>query len=71
MPVQWLKAKYRKPKPVGKYKSSLTGDSTKRRPNKHKMSDKRKLEIKAEQPLVTMVLLPSGKRRFVREKRND
>lgn len=64
------KYKYRQPKSSGKYKSS-TNDSTRRRANKRKVSDKLKLEILASQPRVTLVLLPSGKRRFVREDRTN
>jgi hypothetical protein len=62
------KSKYTQSKTRGKYKSS-SNDSTRRRAGRHKVSDKRKLEILASQPKVTLVLLPSGKRRFVREAR--
>ena len=62
------KSKYTQPKSTGKYKPSHN-DSTRRRATKRKVSDKRKLEILASQPRVTLVLLPTGKRRFVREAR--
>lgn len=61
------KTKYTQPKTRGKYKPSHN-DSTRRRP-RHKISDRAKLEQQETQPNVTLVLLPSGKRRFVRESR--
>lgn len=64
------KRKYTRNKSVGGNKPS-SNDSTRRRAGKHKVSDKRKLEIQASQPRVTMVLLPNGKRRFVHEPRTS
>jgi len=61
------KAKYRQPKSTGKYKPAHN-DSVRRR-RRVKVSDRHKLEILASQPKVTLVLLPTGKRRFVREVR--
>jgi len=68
MPVQWIKSKYTQPKTRGKYKSS-SNDSGTRGKNKRKVGDRERAEIQARQPSVTLVLTPSGKRRFVREHR--
>jgi hypothetical protein len=57
------KSKYTEPKTRGKYKPSHN-DSQRRR-QKHKASDRRKLEIQATQPRRVRVLLPSGKTRMV------
>jgi hypothetical protein len=66
--TSWLKAKYTQSKTRGKYKSS-SNDSGSRGKNRRKVNDKERAEIHARQPSVTLVLLPSGKRRFVREPR--
>jgi hypothetical protein len=59
------KRKYTMDKTVGKHKPSKN-DSTRRR--RHvPVSDRRKLEIKASQPKMVRVLLPSGKARMIRE----
>lgn len=60
------KRKYTMSKTVGKHKPSKN-DSTRRRQRHAPVSDKRKLEIRASQPRMVRVLLPSGKVRMVRE----
>lgn len=63
----WLKAKHADAKPTGKYKSKHN-DGTKRRARpRRKATDKERAAIHATQPLVTLELLPNGKRRFTRE----
>lgn len=65
----WLKAKHASDKPAGRYKSKHN-DGTKRRVKpKRKATDKERAAMSATQPLVTLVLLPSGKRRFTKELR--
>lgn len=68
MPVQWIKSKYTQPKTRGKYKSS-SNDSGARGKNRSKVNDRERAVIQARQPIVTLLLLPSGKRRFVRQER--
>jgi len=63
----WVKKKYVTGKQNSRYKSKHN-DGTRRR-LKRKVGDAAKLRIRASQPLVTLVLLPTGKRRFVREER--
>lgn len=63
----WLKSKHASDKPVGKYKSKHNDGAKRRTRPKRKATDKERAAIHATQPLVTLVLLPSGKRRFVRE----
>lgn len=66
-----LRAKYRRGGSTGGYKSKHN-DGTKRRATpRRKVSDKLKQEIRATQPLVTLALLPSGKRRFERRPAGD
>jgi hypothetical protein len=62
------KRKHTMPKTVGKHKAT-SGDSTRRRPNKRKLSDRAKLEQQARQPRRVRVLLPSGKTRMITEPR--
>lgn len=63
----WVKAKYLRGKQNGKYKSKHN-DGTRRGAARRKITNERvKAEIRASQPLVTMVLLPNGKVRFVRD----
>lgn len=66
MPETWLKAKYSRGKSTGRYRSNHNqqGDRSKRR---RRASDAERAAQQASQPRVTLVLLPSGKRRFVRE----
>lgn len=70
MSVSWLKAKYTRPKTAGRYRSSSNQAGT-RGKTYRKATDRERAEIQARQPRVTLVLLPSGKRRFVREPRVD
>jgi hypothetical protein len=63
--VEWLKAKYRQQKHVGRYRSSHNDQGTR---SKHyrKASDAVRADQAARRPDVVLELLPSGKRRFVR-----
>jgi hypothetical protein len=62
-----LKGKYKINRPGSNYKSKHN-DGTRRRTQRRKITnDKLKAQILASQPRVTMMLLPSGKIRFVRE----
>lgn len=65
MAVTWVKHKYTRSKTSGRYRSS-SNDSGTRGKTYRKASDKERAEIQARQPDVTLVLLPSGKRKFVR-----
>lgn len=69
MPVTWLKAKYKMNKRTGPYKSRHN-DGAKRRV-KRPISEKERAQIRASQPLVTLHILPNGKRRFVKETRSE
>ena len=64
-----LKRKYTKvgKGQVGYRPSGGGGDSTKRRPNYKKCSDKQKMEIRALQPKMIMVMDARGKTKMVRE----
>jgi hypothetical protein len=66
MTVQWVKAKYLRPKTGGRYRSSSNDSGTKGK-TRRKASDAERAAMRATQPRVTLVLLPSGKRRFVHE----
>lgn len=61
--VQWLKFKYTRGKLVG-YKSKHNDGS--RRKLKNKVSDKRKVEIKASQPTMLKLYGVTGKSKMVR-----
>lgn len=65
MPQTWLKGKYRQPRSTGRYRSSHNqqGDRSKRR---RRATDLERADQRARQPQVTLEVLPSGKRRFVR-----
>lgn len=64
----WIKAKYTSNKHGSRYKSKHN-DGTRRGAVRRKITNDRiKAQIRDSQPLVTMVLLPNGKVRFVREK---
>lgn len=65
MSVTWLKAKYARDKTTGRYRSSHNqqGDRSKRR---QRATDLERADQRARQPQVTLEVLPSGKRRFVR-----
>lgn len=65
MAVSWLKAKYVRDKTTGRYRSSHNqqGDRSKRR---RRASDAERAAQLTTRPNVTLVLLPSGKRRFIR-----
>jgi hypothetical protein len=65
MPVQWVKAKYTRDKTVGRYRSSHNDQGT-RSKNYRKASDAVRADQLARRPAVTLVVLPSGRRRFVR-----
>jgi hypothetical protein len=67
MPRTWLKAKYRTIKTKGRYRSSSndSGGKTRRVVLGHYLHARPK-DVPIV-PEVTLVLLPSGKRRFVRE----
>lgn len=65
MAVTWVKHKYTRTKTAGRYRSS-SNDSGTRGKTYRKVSDQERAAIRARQPEVTLVLLPSGKRRFVR-----
>lgn len=65
-----LKGKYRAQRSTGRYKSKHNDGTRRRATSRTKVNDKRKVEILASQPLVTLWVLPSGKRRFVREERS-
>lgn len=62
----WIKEKYTQRKTKGKYKSKHNSGKRSEVPRR-KATDKERAEMKARQPTVTMVVQPSGKRRFVRE----
>lgn len=62
----WLKAKHADAKPTGKYKSKHNDGAKKRATPRRKATDKERAAIHASQPLVTLELLPNGKRRFTR-----
>jgi hypothetical protein len=70
MTVQWVKAKYLRPKTGGRYRSSSNDSGTKGK-TRRKATDAQRAAMRATQPLVTLVLLPSGKRRFVHETREN
>lgn len=57
------KRKHREPKTAGRYRSSANQSGKK---NRRKASPAERQEMQARQPHVTLVILPSGKRRFVR-----
>jgi hypothetical protein len=63
--VTWLKAKYRRHRSTGRYRSSHN-DSGTRNKTRRKASDAERAEMRARQPEVVLELLPSGRRRFVR-----
>lgn len=62
----WLKHKYAVQKRTGGYRSGHN-DGVRRGTQRRKLNDKAKLQVSATQPRVTLLLLPNGKRRFVRE----
>lgn len=65
-----LKQKYAQPKSVGGNKSKHN-DGTKRRARpKRKATDRERAVIQATQPLVTLVVLQSGKKKFIHEWRS-
>lgn len=64
----WLKRKYRAYKPTGKYQSKHN-DGKRRAASRRKLPEKERVRVQAAQPLVTLVLLPSGKKTFTREER--
>lgn len=66
MSVTWIKHKYTQTRTAGRYRSSSNDSGTKGK-TKRKASDAERAAIHARQPRVTLVLLPSGKRRFVHE----
>lgn len=70
MSVTWLKGKYRQPKSSGRYRSAHN-DSGTRGQRRRKATDAQRAAMRATQPHVTLVLLPTGKRRFVRETRES
>lgn len=70
MAVTWLKAKYKASKRAGNYKSKHN-DGSKRRAPKRAISEKEKARQRATQPLVTLHVLPNGKKRFVKEMRSE
>lgn len=65
MSVTWLKAKYSRDKTTGRYRSSHNqqGDRSKRR---RRATDAERVAQRERHVAVALVLLPSGKRRFVR-----
>lgn len=65
MPETWLKAKYADPKRTGHYRSNHNqqGDRSKRR---RRATDAERAAQRERHVAVALVLLPSGKRRFVR-----
>jgi hypothetical protein len=65
MPVTWLKRKYTEPKHTGRYRSSSNDQGT-RGSSRRKASDAVRADQAARRPEVTLELLPSGRRRFVR-----
>jgi hypothetical protein len=64
-----LKRKYAVDKPTGKYKSKHNDGAKRRARPRRKLGDKERAVAQANQPLVTLVLLPTGKKTFVREPR--
>jgi hypothetical protein len=66
----WVKAKYATDKTTGGYRSSHN-DGKRRVAPRRKLKDRERAAAQARQPHVTLVLLPSGKRRFVREPRKE
>jgi hypothetical protein len=66
----WLKDKYSRNKTAGRYRSSHNdqGDRSKRR--RH-ATDAERAAMRERQPDVTLVLLPSGKRRVERRYPTD
>lgn len=71
MPHTWVKKKYTMDKSVGKYKSKHNDGKRRSDAPRRKMNDKQKIEIAASQPLVTLVILSNGKRRFTRVAKNQ
>jgi hypothetical protein len=67
---QWLKNKYSRNRSTGSYRSSHNDSGTRGR-RRRKANDAERAAMRATQPLVTLVLLPGGKRRFVRETEED
>jgi hypothetical protein len=68
-PVTWLKAKYRRSDRTDGH-TSKHNDGTRRRASpRRKLNDQAKVAQHANQPIVTLVLLANGKRRFVKEPR--
>lgn len=69
MSVTWLKAKYARDKTTGRYRSghNQQGDRSKRR---RRATDAERAAQAASRTDVTLVLLSSGKRRFVRAPRD-
>lgn len=65
MPQTWLKAKYRRSRSTGRYRSSHNDQGT-RSKTRRRASDRERAAQQATQPQVTLELLPSGRRRFVR-----
>jgi hypothetical protein len=57
------KRKHRDPKTTGKYRSTANQSGKRHR---RKATTEERRQMQATQPDVTLVLLPSGKRRFVR-----
>lgn len=62
----WLKKKYAAEK---RRSGNLShhNDGKRRVAPRRKLKDRDRADVQARQPLVTLVLLPSGKRRFTRE----
>jgi hypothetical protein len=58
------KLKYRQEKTRSKYKPSHNDNN---KSTKHKSTEQERREMQARQPKVTLVMLPSGKKRFVHE----
>ena len=66
----WLKQKYAADKPAGSHKSKHNDNTKRRAQPRRKLNDKERAAQQARQPLVTLVLLANGKKRFVREPRD-
>lgn len=67
MTVTWLKAKYRRQRTTGRYRSSHNDQGT-RGKTRRRATPAERAEQDARRVDVTLELLPSGRRRFVRHR---
>lgn len=70
MSITWLKAKYARDRSTGRYRSSHNDQGT-RGKTRRRATPAERAEQDARRVEVTLELLPSGRRRFVRHRSGD